>query len=90
MFIKPLLIASILGIALLLATGILRKVSDKTKLHIIPAILGVLTTGILGYIGLVEIRGFEGAAYAILAMYILIFSFVSVMMVVLGKPRLSQ
>ncbi|WP_374149031.1 hypothetical protein [Priestia megaterium] len=49
-----------------------------------PSILTVITAAVLFYIGYGEVRGFEGAGYLFLSMFLLLFAVVSYM--VAKKP----
>ncbi|WP_310883569.1 YesK family protein [Priestia megaterium] len=49
-----------------------------------PSILTVITAAVLFYMGYVEVRGFEGAGYLFLSMFLLLFAVVSY--IVAKKP----
>ncbi|ADE72412.1 hypothetical protein BMQ_pBM50073 (plasmid) [Priestia megaterium QM B1551] len=46
----------------------------------IPAILTVIAAIVLFYIGYVEVRGFEGAAYLFLSVFLILFAIISFVM----------
>jgi len=50
----------------------------------LPSMLAVMAAAVLFYIGYVEIRGFEGAGYLFLSMFLLLFAVVSY--IVAKKP----
>lgn len=77
MFSGPLLMSLIPGAVILLLTWWFRKMNFPISAQIIPGILTVIAAIVLFYIGFVNIRGFEGAAYGILAFFLIIFAFIS-------------
>ncbi|MDQ0208613.1 membrane associated rhomboid family serine protease [Alkalicoccobacillus murimartini] len=77
MFLGPLLIALIPGIVIVLVTWWFKKKGFSMFIRLIPGILAVISAFVLFYIGFVNIRGFEGAAYGILALFLIVFSIVS-------------
>ncbi|PEJ24537.1 hypothetical protein CN689_27190 [Peribacillus butanolivorans] len=48
--------------------------------RIVPGVLTVIAAIILFYIGYVNIRGFEGAAYGILSVFLICFAILSLIM----------
>ncbi len=76
----PLLIAFIPGVIVLLFTWLFRRMKWSITIRMIPAILTVIASIVLFYIGYVEIRGFEGAAYLFLAVFLLFFAIISFIM----------
>ena len=65
------------GIVILLVTWWFEKMNFSLFVRIMPGIFTVIASIILFYIGLVKIRGFEGAAYGILAFYLIVLAVVS-------------
>lgn len=76
----PLLMSIIPGIVILLVTWWFKKMNFSFFVRLIPGIVTVLAAIILFYIGFVNIRGFEGAAYGILAFFLVIFAIISFIM----------
>ncbi|MBX9986239.1 YesK family protein [Priestia aryabhattai] len=73
----PLLIALLLGVLLLLVTWLFRKMKWNKVIRMIPSMLTVIAAAVLFYIGYVEVRGFEGAGYLFLSVFLLLFAVVS-------------
>ncbi|MDG0058466.1 MULTISPECIES: YesK family protein [Priestia] len=73
----PLLIALLLGVLLLLVTWLFRKMKWNKVIRMIPSMLTVIAAAVLFYISYVEVRGFEGAGYVFLSMFLLLFAVVS-------------
>lgn len=73
----PLLMSLIPGIVVLLVTWWFRRMNFSLLVRMIPGMLTTIATIILFYIGFVYIRGFEGAAYGILALFLVIFTIIS-------------
>ncbi|WP_237049360.1 YesK family protein [Lentibacillus amyloliquefaciens] len=73
----PLLMSLIPGVVILLVTWWFKKMNFSLFVRIIPGVLTVIAAIILFYIGFVNIRGFEGAAYGILAFFLVIFAIIS-------------
>ncbi|GAB1808559.1 YesK family protein [Priestia megaterium] len=80
----PLLIALLPGVLLLLVTWLFRKMKWNKVIRMIPSMLTVIAAAVLFYIGYVEVRGFEGAGYLFLSMFLLLFAVVSY--IVAKKP----
>ncbi|PFW48196.1 YesK family protein [Priestia megaterium] len=80
----PLLIALLPGVLLLLVTWLFRKMKWNKVIRIIPSMLTVMAAAVLFYIGYVEVRGFEGAGYLFLSVFLLLFAVVSY--IVAKKP----
>ena len=80
----PLLIALLPGVLLLLVTWLFRKMKWNKVIRMIPSMLTVMAAAILFYIGYVEVRGFEGAGYLFLSVFLLLFAVVSY--IVAKKP----
>ncbi|MFE3892125.1 YesK family protein [Priestia sp. YIM B13446] len=77
----PLLIALLPGI---LVTWLFRKIKWNKVIRMLPSMLTVMAAAVLFYIGYVEIRGFEGAGYLFLSVFLLLFALVSY--IVAKKP----
>ncbi|MES9743763.1 YesK family protein [Priestia megaterium] len=73
----PLLIALLPGVLLLLITWLFRKMKWNKVIRMIPSMLTVIAAAVLFYIGYVEVRGFEGAGYLFLSVFLLLFAVVS-------------
>ncbi|MFJ7931407.1 YesK family protein [Peribacillus sp. NPDC096448] len=73
----PLLVACVPGMLVLLLAWWLRKLHLSLFVRLLPGILTVITSIILFYIGFVNIRGFEGAGFGILAFLLLPFAIVA-------------
>jgi hypothetical protein len=73
----PLLIALLPGVLLLLVTWLFRKMKWNKVIRMIPSMLTVIAAAVLFYIGYVEVRGFEGAGYLFLSVFLLLFAVVS-------------
>ncbi|MEI2427368.1 YesK family protein [Priestia megaterium] len=80
----PLLIALLPGVLLLLVTWLFRKMKWNKVIRMLPSMLTVMAAAVLFYIGYVEIRGFEGAGYLFLSVFLLLFALVSY--IVAKKP----
>ncbi|MGE6831678.1 YesK family protein [Priestia megaterium] len=80
----PLLIALLSGVLLLLVTWLFRKMKWNKVVRTLPSMLTVIAAVVLIYIGYVEVRGFEGAGYLFLSVFLLLFALVSY--IVAKKP----
>lgn len=80
----PLLIGIVPGLIVLLLTWLFRRMKWRLTVRMIPATLTVIASIILFYIGYVEVRGFEGAAYLFLAVFLILFAIIS--FVIAKKP----
>lgn len=76
----PLLMSLIPGIVVLLVTSWFRRMNFSLFVRMTPGMLTVIAAIILFYVGYVNIRGFEGAAYGILAFFLVIFAVISFIM----------
>ncbi|MBX4159772.1 hypothetical protein [Priestia megaterium] len=72
-----LLIALLPGVLILVLTWLFRKMKWNKVIRRAPSILTVITAAVLFYIGYVEVRGFKGAVYLFLSMFLLLFAVVS-------------
>ncbi|MEK3886325.1 YesK family protein [Bacillus sp. FSL K6-3431] len=77
MIFGPLLIAIVLGVIILLLTSLFKKKNFSKPIRMIPAILSIIAAIILVYIAFVNIRGFEGVAYGILAFFLICIAIIS-------------
>ncbi|MGB3888263.1 MAG: YesK family protein, partial [Priestia megaterium] len=73
----PLLIALLPVVLLLLVTWLFRKMKWNKVVRTLPSMLTVIAAVVLIYIGYVEVRGFEGAGYLFLSVFLLLFALVS-------------
>lgn len=80
MILVPFLMAVVPGIVILVVTWWFKKMNLSLFVRTIPGILTVIAAIILFYIGFVNIRGFEGAAYGILASFLVVFAIASFIM----------
>ncbi|MBX9996608.1 MULTISPECIES: YesK family protein [Priestia] len=80
----PLLIALLPSVLVILVTWLFRKMKWNKFIRMIPSMLTVMAAAVLFYIGYVEIRGFEGAGYLFLSVFLLLFALVSY--IVAKKP----
>ena len=85
MFSGPLLMSLIPGIVILLVTWWFKRMNFSLFVRIIPGVLTVIAALILFYIGFVNIRGFEGGAYGILAFFLVIFAIISFIIAKKGR-----
>ncbi|MFL0574840.1 hypothetical protein ACH0BK_28080 [Priestia megaterium] len=76
----PLLIGLVPGLIVLLLTWLFRRMKWRLPVRMIPAVLTVIASIVLFYIGYVEVRGFEGAAHLFLALFLLLFAIISFVM----------
>lgn len=87
MLLGPLLMSLIPGFVILLVTWWFRRMDFPVSRQIIPGILTVIAAIVLFYIGFVNIRGFEGAAYGIFAFFLVIFAVISF---IIAKKTIKQ
>ncbi|MBH0164183.1 hypothetical protein IHV12_04610 [Fictibacillus sp. 7GRE50] len=73
----PFLISLIPGIIVLFLTWWLRKKNVSLFIKLLPCLLTVISSFVIFYVSLEFIRGFEGAAYGILAFFLLCFGVVA-------------
>lgn len=88
MIFVPFLVAFVIGIIILLVTWWFKKINLPLFGRIIPGVLTVIAAIILFYIGYVKIRGFEGAAYGFLSVFLICFAILSLIMA--KKPSRAQ
>ncbi|KJL05953.1 hypothetical protein [Priestia aryabhattai] len=72
-----LLIALLPGVLILVLTWLFRKMKWNKVIRMNPSILTLMAAAVLFYIGYVEVRGFKGAVYLFLSMFLLLFAVVS-------------
>lgn len=77
MLFGPFLVACIPGICILLLTWRLGKKDIPTFIKLLPCLLTIVVAIGLFYVGFVNIRGFEGAGYGLLAIFLIIFALIS-------------
>lgn len=77
MLFGPFLVACIPGFCILLLTWWLGKKDIPTFIKLLPCLLTIVVTIGLFYVGFVNIRGFEGAGYGLLAIFLIIFALIS-------------
>ncbi|MGE7302922.1 YesK family protein [Priestia megaterium] len=80
----PLLIALLPSVLVIFVNWLFRKMKWNKFIRMIPSMLTVMAAAVLFYIGYVEIRGFEGAGYLFLSVFLLLFALVSY--IVAKKP----
>ncbi|KRF52524.1 preprotein translocase subunit SecD [Bacillus sp. Soil768D1] len=80
MIFVPFLVAFVIGVIILLVTWWFKKINLPLLVRIVPGVLTVIAAIILFYIGYVNIRGFEGAAYGILSVFLICFAIISLIM----------
>ena len=83
----PLLGALILGGFILLLTWWLAKKRLSLLLISLPSLTTIVVALVLFYIGIVEIRGFEGVAYGFLSIFLITFAIIS--LILAKKTRAS-
>ncbi|MGE1101370.1 YesK family protein [Peribacillus simplex] len=84
----PLLVACVPGMLVVFLAWWFRKLHLSLFIRLLPGILTVVTSIILFYIGFVNIRGFEGAGYGMLAFFLLPFAIAA--SVIASKNRRVQ
>lgn len=76
----PLIVAVVSGLIILLFTWWFKKINLPLFVRILPAVFTVIASIILFYIGFVNVRGFEGAAYGILSIFLICFAIAAFIM----------
>lgn len=84
----PLLVALIPGGFILLLTWWLAKKRLSLLLISLPSLITIVVALVLFYIGIVEIRGFEGAAYGFLSIFLITFAIISLILAKKTKASL--
>ncbi|MDT2046857.1 hypothetical protein CHN50_02945 [Priestia aryabhattai] len=80
----PLLLALIPGVILLFLTWLFSRMQWSLTARILPSITVAMGALVLFYIGYVEVRGFEGATYSLLSIFL--FLFAAATFVIAKKP----
>ncbi|MEJ9230831.1 hypothetical protein LAV79_15360 [Peribacillus butanolivorans] len=80
MIFEPFFVAIVIGVIILLVTWWFKKINLPLFVRIVPGVLTVIVAIILFYIGFVNIRGFEGAAYGFLSVFLICFGILSFIM----------
>ncbi len=88
MIFAPFLVACIPGIAVLLLTWWLSKKDIPIFTKVLPGLITIVVSIVLFYIGYVNIRGFEGAAYGLLAIFLMLFAVTSFMFAIKAKASI--
>lgn len=78
MIFVPVGLGILVGAIVILLTVFLRKRTDSRVLKNVPAIVGTLAALYLLYRGFFEVRGFEGAAYGVISITLIIFALLSI------------
>jgi len=73
----PLLISLMPGVIAVVLSWWFYKKRFPLFVRLLPAILLTISTGIVFYIGYVQVRGFQGGAYLLLGFFLLIFATIS-------------
>ena len=73
----PLLVSLIPGIFVLALTWWFSRKGFSLYIRMLPGCILTIVAVILFYIGFVNIRGFEGAAYGILGFFLILFAIIS-------------
>ncbi len=77
MLFGPFLVACIPGICILLLTWWLSKKDIPLFVRLLPGLITIVVSLVLFYVGFENIRGFEGAAYGLLAIFLILFALTS-------------
>lgn len=85
----PFLIAVLAGSVVLWLTSWFRKKRLSLMVRILPGILTIVIAIVLFYIGFINVRGFEGAAYGFLAFFLSGFSIAALIMAI-KTPRFQK
>ncbi|WP_315906585.1 YesK family protein [Priestia koreensis] len=75
----PLLVSLPLGLLVIVLSIWLRKRRVRTWLLLLPSFVLMLTGIVFFYVGIAFIRGFEGASYSFIGLFLMIFSAVGIM-----------
>ncbi|MEH6891523.1 YesK family protein [Bacillus sp. JJ864] len=78
MIFAPVGLGVLVGSIVILLTVFLRKRTDSRTLKNAPGIVGTLAALYLFYRGFFEVRGFEGAAYGVISITLMIFALISI------------
>lgn len=88
MIFVPFILAFVIGVIILLITWWFNKMNFPLIGRIVPGVVTVIAAIILFYIGYVEIRGFEGAAYGFLSVFLICFAILS--LIIAKKPSRAR
>ena len=80
MLIGPFFVSIVPGVIILLLTWWFKKKKFSLYVRIAPGIIGVVGAIVMFYIGFVNVRGFEGAGYLFLSIFLIIFAFIALAM----------
>ena len=80
----PLLMAFTSGIIILALTWWFKEKDFPILIRILPGTITIIVSAISFYIGYVRVRGFEGASYLFLSIFLMIFAILSFF---IGKKR---
>lgn len=84
----PFLVAAVAGAFVIFLTWWFKKKHFPLTLKILPGVISIILSFILLYIGLVNVRGFEGAAYGFLAFFLLFYSAFALTVAIKNSPAL--
>ena len=76
----PFYVSIVPGVIILLLTWWFKKKNFSLSVRIVPGIIGVVGAIVMFYIGFVNVRGFEGAGYLFLSVFLIIFAFIALAM----------
>ena len=76
----PFYVSIVPGVIILLLTWWFKKKNFSLYVRIAPGIIGVVGAIVMFYIGFVNVRGFEGAGYLFLSIFLIIFAFIALAM----------
>jgi len=85
----PFLAAFVPGVFIILLTWWFRRKRLSVFIRVIPSALTLIASGIYIYVGIIKIRGFEGAAYGFLAFFLLLFAIVA-LYIALKRPSSNK
>lgn len=85
--IVPLLIAMLVGSIMLLSTWWFKKMDYSLLMRGLPGTLTVVAALLFFYIGYFEVRGFAGAAYLLLALFLSIIGLISLIIADLKRAK---
>lgn len=89
MLVVPFLAAFVPGIFIVILTWWFRRKGLSIFIRVIPSALTLLASGIYTYIGIIEVRGFEGAAYGFLAFFLALFAIIA-LYIALKRPSSNK
>ncbi|HDR7620677.1 hypothetical protein QRE62_13200 [Bacillus mycoides] len=89
MIFAPIGLGVFVGAIVILLTVFFRKQTDSRVIKNVPGIVGTFAALYLFYKGFFEVRGFEGAAYGVISITLIIFSLISITIANKGKGAVS-